>query len=175
MKRAISTILTLVLLFCTVLCGSGCEESNLERYHAIIIADLDALNEDFIYKRENMIDCVYKNRDYDPNDPLSEKYIYDSTCPASRLIFVTEQMLNDEVFGKIPKVDLETQTVAIVLFSIYGNYSYGLKNIEINDDVLRITIMAKHWGMLTEPVLVGVVIQFDKLEFSDSELLFSKN
>ena len=165
------------MLFCAVVYGAGCEESNLERYHAKEIGGENMINEDFLYKKENMIDCAYKNRDYDPNDPSSRKYIYDydSTYPPYRLIRVTDQMLNDKVFEKIPEFNLETEMVFIVLFSVSGSYRYGLKNIVFNDNVLKVIIKVERFGLTTNPELVSLIIQLDKLDYTESELILTKH
>ena len=173
MKRTISTILTVVLLFCAVVYGAGCEEVSGLPYDTILLGNGRVMNEDFIYKKENMIDCLYKNRDYDPNDPSSRQFIWDTTLPPYRIIRVTEEMLTEEVFEEVPVVDLESKNVLLLLFSMYGSYECYISNLEIKDDILKITIKSRNKGSAA-PTLVCGVIQFDKLEFSNSELIFTK-
>ena len=175
MKRMISSVLICVVLFCCAVCGIGCDNVAEIPYNATIIAYRDDVNEDFLYKKENMIDYVYINRDYKPGDPLSEKYVtIDSNLPPYRLIHVNEQMFSEELLKNAPNIDFETKMVFIAIFTVFGSYSYGLKNVQLNNDIIEITLKVRCYGSTTDPVLVCTVILLDRLNFKDSKLCFSE-
>lgn len=175
MKRIISSMLMCVVLFFCVVCGIGCDNAKEIPYNATIIAYRDDVNEDFLYKKENMIDYAYINRDYKPGDPLSEKYITtDSNLPPYRLIQVNEQMFSKELLKNAPNIDFETKMVFIAIFTVFGSYSYGLKNVQLNNDIIEITLKVRCYGSTTDPVLVCTVILLDRLDFKDSKLCFSE-
>lgn len=172
MKRTVSIFIVCVLLFLAMVCGIGCRKRKELPYNTIVYSAGCGLNEDFLYKEENRIKISYKNKEYNPEDPNSEKYFYDSTLPSYRIIPVTEEMLSTEVFESVPDVDLETKTLLIVIFSAWGSYSCSLVNIELKDCVLEITIRKKQREPITEPQLVYCVLMLDKISFSDTTLNF---
>ncbi len=173
MKRIILSVLMCVVLFCCAVCGIGCDNVAEIPYNAVILGGSNIMNEDFLYKEENMVEGAYENRNYDPNDPESERYIYYSSFPAYRIIRVTEQMLSTEVFKNVPETDLDTKMILIILYSLAGSYEANLKNIELNEDNLKITISVKYFGILTSPRFVCSVIMLDNLNFNNSELCFA--
>ena len=171
MKRTVSIFVVCMVLFLAI-CGIGCRKTQEELpYHADLIGWTESLKDDFLYKEENRINIKYKNKEYNPDDPNSKKYFYDSTLPSYRIIPVTEEMLSTEVFESVPDVDLETEMILIVVFSAYGSFSCSLKNIEVKEEVLEITIKMKQRGSAA-PQLICWVITLDKLTFSDTALKY---
>ena len=60
-----------VLLICCAVYGIGCDDAKEIPYNAVILGGSNIMNEDFLYKEENMVEGAYENRNYDPNDPAS--------------------------------------------------------------------------------------------------------
>ena len=171
MKRTVSIFIVCVLLFLATVCGIGCRKPQEKLPFKSNFDWEGVIKEEFLYKKENRIKISYKNKNYDPEDPNSEKYFYDSSLPPDRIIPVTEEMLSTDVFESVPDVDLETEMILIVVFSAYGSFSCSLKNIEVKEEVLEITIKMKQRGS-AEPQLICWVITLDKLTFSDTALKY---
>ena len=173
MKKLISNIITSMLLFCMVICGGCDSEKKMLPYNDGVSFDA-TLKDSFLNKEENRINIAYKNENYDPNDPESEKYFYDGTLPSYRVIMITEQMNLDEVFETVPIIDFETRMTFIIIFSAFGSCRNSLDNIEKKDDILEITIKQEQTGMVTAPYLVDWVLQIDKLNISDIVIAFTE-
>ena len=133
------------------------------------------IKDSFLNKEENRIKMIsYKNEHYDPDDPDSLEYFSDGSLPFYRAIKITEQALLNDAFDDVPVVDFETRMVLIIIFSTFGNYQFGLKDMEQKNDILELTVINRQRGIVTAPELVYLVIQLDKLDISDIVVSFTK-
>lgn len=132
------------------------------------------LKKSFLYAEENRINISYKNENYDPNDPDSTEYVYDSTLPSERIILLTEQTQLEEAFEEIPEIDLETQMIVIVLFGVIGDTGVGFENIKSDNDVLEVIVTKTSCSFFTLPVLGGIVIKLDKMEITETKVTYKR-
>lgn len=167
---AMASVLTMGLL-------GGCSKEPFILYpsYVQVVSTMESLKDSFLYAEENRLNNIsYPNEDYDPNDPNSERYFYDSNLPSYRVLLLTEQAQLEEAFETVPAIDLETTMVFIVLFSLSGNSGAGLQDIKVENGVLEVIIKKSQGSMATEPFLRTFVIQMDKMEITDTKVTIIK-
>ena len=128
----------------------------------------------FLYAEENRIKVAYRNENYDPDDPNSEKYFYDDTLPPYRVILLKEQSQLEEAFETVSPIDLEQKMVAVILFSLSNCYTFSLDNIVLENGILNFVIEISNnpGGLTTEPDLVDYTVSMDKMEIIESNIIF---
>lgn len=173
MKKRALIMQAVILLFIAV-AGllSGCNEESLPLpYNASgMVAQI---KDSFLYAEENRISVAYRNENYDPEDPNSEKYFYDDSLPSYRVILLKEQSQLEEAFEAVPSIDLEQQMVAVILFSLSNCSTFSLENIVVENGVLKfIKLTNNPGGLSTAPDLVNYTVSMDKVEATEADVTF---
>lgn len=172
MKKRALIMQAMILLFIAVArLLSGCNEESLPLpYNASgMVAQI---KDSFLYAEENRISVAYRNENYDPEDPNSEKYFYDDSLPSYRVILLKEQSQLEEAFETVPSIDLEQQMVVILLFSQSGSAKATLYDVKVENGSLEIVIKEQFSGMATSPYLVDFTIKMDKMDITDTKVTF---
>lgn len=164
--------LTTLFLLCF-----GCHSNeNIILYNATMVArgQVDPLlqgdngwfNESFL-KTNKVSDALYLNENYDPNDSISEKYVFYSEAPKEIIIVIDSIEKEEQIFNTKHEVDYDKEILILRLFGD-TNCSYSLNDVVLEDGVLRIIYNVKV-NVTTDPVLTCMVIKMDKIEYETIE------
>lgn len=165
--KCLCVILTLILnLNLFVACKPKVIKEN--PYHMYFLNAV--LKESFIFAEENRIDLGYFNVNYDPRDSESKRFTYGKSLPNDRVILLQTEDDLKRAFKTIPDIDMEQKMVFIVFTQVYGNYTIGLSNTVVEDNVLKVTISIDYGHMVTEPMLYYFVREMDKMDIRDTEV-----
>ena len=182
MKKIIVCLLSFVLLLSTAF---GCVDTHEEvekilHCNSYAMPYREIFKNEFLFKEENRINIAYPKEIYYPSDSDSERYFMDDTLPNYRVIFIKDQATADEAFIdqatadkhflKIPKVDFEKEMIAVILFSVSGNYTVSLRQFFIENGVLSIVIKNDTKDIWTEPILEAIVVVFNKTEITETNV-----
>ena len=177
MKKIVIVIYTFVI----VVFLSGCNKGNNFLYNAVMVASgaIPSSHNEFIFNdsflEDNIIGgALYKNDNYDSNDPKSEKFIYiDDSMAPKRIIKVIDSIeVHDLVFNKKIEVDFDKEILILFLFSS-TNCSYSLNEVKIEDNILQI-VYNYQVNYNTEPERTCILIKMDKIEYEKIEFTGKK-
>jgi len=184
MKKIIVCLLSFVLLLSTAF---GCVDTHEEvekilHCNSYAMPYREIFKNEFLFKEENRINIAYPKEIYYPSDSDSERYFMDDTLPNYRVIFIKDQATADEAFVdqatadkhflKIPTVDFEKEMIAVILFSVIGNYSISLRQFVIENNTLSIVIEKITHSGSSMPILEAIVVVFDITEITETNVRF---
>ena len=168
-----SLFIAIVVLF------TGCNKTNTVPYNAKLIDGgytdelyLDKINEKFkeSFLQENKVSgASYYNDNYDPNDPYSEKYIYDSTSPKEIIIVIDSKEKHNQIFNCEHDIDYDKEILILRLFAD-TSCSYWLHDVRLENGVLKIVFNYKI-NSSTVPVRHFHIIKMEKVEYEKIEFI----
>ena len=164
-SKFISLGLVLIMIFSLL---TGCSTN---KYNAVLYSNANEwIDETFL--KDNRVKAYYLNENYiyGESDP-SDKYIYDTTTPSSRVFIVTDEDEYNRVFSNSPlDIDFEQEIVILYIFSdVNPTRDYKLKKIEVNDEILTVKteLERKDVDDTTMPYQRCIVIKMNKVEINE--------
>ena len=172
-----------LILFSIIVLFAGCKKANTIPYNAKLIDggftegiyDHKA-NEKFkeSFLQENKVSgASYYNDNYDPSDPYSEKYIYDSTSPKEIIIVIDSKEKHDQIFNCEHDIDYDNEILILRLFADTSR-SYWLNDVILENGVLKIVFNYKI-NSSTEPVRHFHIIKMEKVEYEKIEFISKRS
>ncbi len=130
---------------------------------------------DSFWENNMTLGAMYKNDNWDPEDPDSEKYLFDETSPKDRLHIVTDQDMYDSIFRNYRQVDFENSMIIVYLFTSIGSGIAELTNVKLENEVLTIeyTRINKN-NSAVAPHRRYMAIQIDKVEFESVKFVHKR-
>ena len=173
MKKIISSILVCVFLLLSCSCNWSCisDESVVPLPDYVKTVRIGKVKESFLCKEENRIKYVAYS------DSSSEERFTEDNLPAYRVIMIQDhktlkEAIEEDLFDGV--IDFETETIVVVVFSVYGNYRIGIESVEKQDEVLTVTIVRQISGNATQPVVQTVILRLNKIDIDEIKVNFTK-
>lgn len=164
-------IIILVLIVLVILVG--CNKKKNFLHNAIMIGSGSSTTTYYFketFLQENKVSgASYMNENYDPNDPASEKYIYDTDSPKEIIIVIDSIEKEEQIFNHRHEVDYENEILILRLFAD-TNCSYSLNDIILENGILKIIYNAKTI-VTTSPLRCFITIKIEKTEYEKIEFI----
>ncbi|MBO7086538.1 MAG: hypothetical protein J6W25_05420 [Bacilli bacterium] len=170
------------LLFPIVFLFTGCNRTNTIPYNAKLIDGGftegiydNKLNEKFkeSFLQENKVSgASYYNDNYNPSDPYSEKYIYDSTSPKEIIIVIDSKEKHDQIFNCEHDIDYDNEILILRLFAD-TSCSYWLNDVILENGVLTIIFNYKI-NSTTAPMRRFSMVKIDKIEYETIKFFYKR-
>ena len=124
---------------------------------------------------------LYKNENWNPEDPTSEEYLYDKTSPQKRTFIVTDQAMLDEMFKDFGyQIDFETQMLIVYFYTDLYMRPQILTRVNLEGRILSINFRTERGKLsdpwhhdATEPYQRLLVVRLDKLSIDNVEVFKS--
>ncbi len=123
--------------------------------------------------QENTISVYYMNENYDPNDELSEEYMWFENAPQSRTLLIKTQ----EEFNRLVKntsrweqVDFEREMFILYMYPGSGDEENDLTDARVEGEKLILEISYKP-GISTPPQRRLIMIKTEQLDVTEVQVL----
>ena len=123
--------------------------------------------------QENTISVYYMNENYDPNDELSEEYMWFENAPQSRTLLIKTQ----EEFNRLVKntsrweqVDFEREMFILYMYPGSGDQENDLTDARVEGGKLILEISYKP-GIYTPPQRRLIMIKTEQLDVTEVQIL----
>lgn len=164
-SKFLSLGLVLIIIFGLL---TGCLNN---KYNAVLYSNANEwIDETFL--KNNRVKAYYLNENYiyGESDP-SDKYIYDTTAPSSRVFIIKDEDSYNRIFSNSQLyIDFEKEMVILYIFSdVNPTREYKLKKIEVNDEILTVKteLERKNVDDATMPYQRCFVIKMNKVEINE--------
>ena len=163
-----------MLFIAFMIVGCGNDNDNTILYNAVMesrgsidgFQTINYFKEDFLL--ENKVSGAwYKNENYDPTNPESEKYIFDESSPKTITYVIDSLDKYEQAFNTNYEIDYDKEILILYLFAD-TNCTYSLDSVELNNNTLKITYKSKI-NVTTDPERTFILIKMDKVEFENIE------
>lgn len=174
-------ILIIICAFAIASLLNGCY-IDINNDDSAIVLNSSCIDGDFVYLAqrnnyfkdsfllENRVSgTIYENEYYDPSDPESMEYIYDSTSPKRIITVIDNLEKHDEIFNIEHEVDFNKEMLVLLFFAdTCCAYTFPGAKLKNNNIIIEYTSTIT---ATTSPRRVFFLFRLDKVEYENIEIV----